>query len=114
MAKAVVYLLMWLLLPQVLKIAGVAFSLAYIAFMVCVGIYLLVAGKDRGGNGPHGGNSAPPAVPGESVMHHYVHHVPWPVVNSAYPPAVPSPSVHPARRAPGPDQRPSWVWPSNN
>ncbi|MDM2402126.1 hypothetical protein PP613_23615 [Mycobacteroides abscessus] len=114
MAKAVIYLLMWLLFPKVVKYAGVTISLAYMAALVCVGIYLLVARKDHRRNDPQSEQEPTSPTPGEAVVHHYLHYVPWPNGFGARPPAVSSPSGHPARRAGGLDQRPSWAWPHNN
>jgi hypothetical protein len=114
MAKAVIYLLMWLLFPKVVKYAGVAISLAYMAVLVCVGIYLLVARKDHRRNEPQSKQEPAADAHGEAVVHHYVHYVSWQNGYSGRPQAVSSPSGHPARRGGGMDQRPSWAWPHNN
>ncbi|SLE83210.1 Uncharacterised protein [Mycobacteroides abscessus subsp. massiliense] len=113
MAKAVIYVLMWLILPNVQKYVGVTAALAFIGFMLILGIVLLVTGKDRSHDepSPTAQQDSAPAFP--RIVHHVVHHVPgpgWP----PNPPVVSSSAVHPARRGAGSDRLPSWAWPSNN
>ncbi|GLE59004.1 hypothetical protein NJBCHELONAE_43150 [Mycobacteroides chelonae] len=113
MAKAVIYVLMWLILPNVQKYAGVTAALAFMGFMVILGIVLLVTKKDRSRNEPSPVPQQVPGLPIPPVVHHVVHHVPGP----GWPPSAPvesSSAVHPARRGAGSDRLPSWAWPSNN
>lgn len=114
MAKAVIYLLMWLLLPKVAKYAGVTAALAFIGLMVVLGIVLVVAGKGRRHNEPQRPIEEGVAMPVSPVVHHVVHHVPGPGWLPPYAPAVSSSAVHPARRDAGSDRLPPWAWPSNN
>ncbi|TDH48135.1 hypothetical protein E2F47_25050 [Mycobacterium eburneum] len=50
--KVLVYLVMWLLLDPILRVAGVAVSGLFLVGMVALGVYLLLRRTDRGTRGP--------------------------------------------------------------
>ncbi|MBU8817563.1 hypothetical protein KL864_16805 [Mycolicibacterium goodii] len=95
--KVVLYLLMFLLLEPILRVAGVAMAGMFLAFMVALGVYLLVRRTDRAQSGPDEGSAAP-----------QVYVVTQPCCSGHV--DRDAAAGHPARRNWFDDQAPSWVW----